>query len=115
MDDVAFCGKWFVVRALDPPCNFFDFGAVADFRQEDGKFVSTESSEHIGAAELALHAVGNFLKVEVSDLVSVKIIHLFKVVEIDVDQTKDCGILTRLLDLALQISLQRKSIMNVGE
>src|SRR5690349_9277770 len=95
--------------------NLFHFGATVDLRKEDGKFVASESGQHIGATELVLHAVGDFLKIKVSDLVSVNIVHLFKVVKVDVHQSKDGCILTRALDLSFQVALEREPIVNVGE
>src|SRR5580704_5561092 len=95
--------------------DLFHFSAAADSGQEDGKFVATESSQHIVATQLPLHAVGDFLKKEISDLVSVNIVHLLEVVEVDVDQTEDRCILTRLFDLPFQVILERESIVDVGE
>ncbi len=44
--------------------------------------------EQIPTANLLFHACGDFLKVEITDLMAIEIVDLFEIIEVDVDQAE---------------------------
>jgi hypothetical protein len=64
---------------------------------------------------LALHAQRHCLQVQISKLVAVSVIDLLELIEIDVDQTEDVGILTCLCDLPIKMLVERESVVSVSE
>src|ERR1019366_8650359 len=115
VQDSALNGEWLLEGAFEAECDLLDLGAVANQRQKHGKFVAAEPSHYIDVAQLALHARRNFLQVQVSELVAREVGHLFELVQVDVDQPEDAGRKTGLLNLPIQIRVQRETVSNFPE
>ena len=115
MDDISFGGERFFKAALKPKSDLSSFRAIVNRRQEHGKFVASEPGQHVDGAKLALHANRHFLQVQVSDLVAVDVVYLLKVIEVDINQSEDACVLSCLVNLLIQIVLQREPVVDVGE
>jgi len=70
--------------------------------QKHGEFVAPEPRQHIHARQLSFMRSAT-PAIQVSDLVAIYIIDLFELVEVDVNQSEDAGLLPRLRDLHIQI------------
>ena len=62
-----------------------------------------------------LHAHRGPLEIQVSDSMAVNVIHLFEIIQIDVDQSEDAAVLVRLLDAFVQQLVQREAVVDGGK
>src|ERR1019366_9055352 len=95
--------------------DLLDTGAVAHLRKQHGKLVAAQPRQQLVGAELLLHALCCLLQIEVSDAMAVQIVRLLELIEADVDQAEDGGILARLFNLGVYMLLQGEAVVNVGE
>ncbi|HEV2579328.1 MAG TPA: hypothetical protein VGT44_00630, partial [Ktedonobacteraceae bacterium] len=77
-EHITLHGKGRVETALEALRNFFDSGSAPRNRYQGRKLVAAEAREHIAGPELPLHAHGNFLQVEVADVMAVEVIDLLE-------------------------------------
>ena len=87
------------------------------------KAMSIEHGEHFRQAMAAREKAGTlpdrlnemiraYMPVSYTHL---EVVHLFELVEVDVDQPEDAGLEAGFLNLPIQILVQRESVVNVGE
>ena len=89
MQNIDIYNKWIIETIAKPTGNLLDIGVVFQDRNQHCKLVSAESRQEVAGAELVLHPPGSFLKVTVADVMTVKVVHLLEIVEIDIDQSED--------------------------
>src|ERR1035437_7012666 len=66
-------------------------------------------------AKLAFQAQRRLLEVLVSNLMPIRVVHLLEVVEVDVDQSENGCIETRLIYLGIQQLFQGEAVVDIGE
>src|ERR1019366_6949549 len=115
MQSIPFKYKRGVEAVLQPLGDFHEFRVTAHHRNQDSKLVATEPSQHVVGAQLLLHTQRNLTQIHVPYEMSIDVVDLLKLVEIDVDQTKDPSPLARLSDLRVQIPFQGEPIVYLGE
>src|SRR5579862_8388091 len=115
MHDVSFRGKGLVEAALQSMTDVFDLSPVPHLGQEHGKLVATKPGQNIESTQLVLHPGRYFLEIKITYLVSVEVVNLLKVVEVDVNQSEDAGSLTSLLNGLIEGFFQRETVVDVSE
>ena len=100
---------------LDATGHLVDLGTIAHVGKDHAKLVATQAGQHIHGAELVFDALRHLLQVEISYFVAIGIIHLLEVIEVNVEQAEGDCIVARLLDQLVDILLQRKAIMGIGQ
>src|SRR5579862_102012 len=113
--DIALEAEGGVEASLEALRNLFDIGPAAHDRNNGRELVAAEPAQDIACAQLALHAQRNFLKIKIADVVAVEVVDQLEVVEIDVDEAKGSRILLCLLDLLLEVLVEREAVVHVGE
>ena len=76
---------WLTEGALKPLCHLLNLCAIANHWHQNCKFVSSKAGEHVVRPKLPLHAQRYLPKIHVSDAVAIAVIHMFEIIEIDVD------------------------------
>ena len=114
-ESMTICEERFSEAALKALGYFRDFGAASDSGEQHDKFVATDARQQVVGAQLPRHALGGFLKVDVADVVTKQVVDPLELVEVDVDQAKDGGVLARLLDKPFEILFKREAVVAVGE
>src|ERR1700722_18572106 len=79
------------------------------------KFIAADAGKQIERAQLALHSPRNLLQIPVAHLVAVDIVHLLELIEIDIDQSKDAPLAPGLLNMRIQLAIEREAIQNVRQ
>src|SRR5208282_6069786 len=103
-------GEGRVHAAFQPLGNLFHLRAAARHGNHGGKFVAAQPGQHVGGAQLVLHAQRHFLQIEVADVVPVAVIHQLELVQVDVDQPEDAGLFTGLLNEGFKLLVQGEAV-----
>jgi len=115
LERVAFDAEGFIEAALQTLRDLLHSGGIVNLGDESGKFVATKPRKGVVGAKLPLHSCCHFLKVKVTNLVPVEVVHLLEIVEIDVNQAEDSSIETRLFDARFEQLVEREPIVEIGE
>ena len=115
MQRLPFQSQGRVEAAFQPLGNLLHSRAVAHLRKQDGELIAAQPRQQVVGAKLPLHAPSHLLQVEISDVMTVDVVHLLELIQIDVDQPEDAGIAPSVLDMRVQARLQRKAIVYIGE
>jgi len=102
LQGVAFEKKRIVEAVFQSPDDLIDAGAVAHRRQQHGKLIAAQPRQQVAGAQLPLQPQRHFLQIQISKVMAVKVIDLLELVQVDVDQPEDAGILARLVNLGVQ-------------